>query len=472
MSKKSIRPLPEGIVIGLITLIAISVNVNWTYQRAREALEGEIKEGLLRTVSATARMLDGRLAEQHKDFHPIERAGACDYASQWIRLQTDKEFIDWRAATMATPTYAEWKLRMEEVRKATAHVRWLYTCVLIRENVYFAFNEATQNDIANNITGEAKPDGLLDPAPNLLWPYPDAGESQIKALRNEIACVDSQPYTDTWGTYYSGYAPFFDSNGKMVGTIGMDLETTGFNERMAPVVIASKRAAVTGLCVAILSGVVIWFVRRLCSHLWMRAGSGDGARGQDTASLQNAQSAYAARLLQTFYLGADGSQQLVSLHRVVESGRAIGANENTNFQSAAIETLIRDHGQTLGSEVEVTLDPEVPEILHAPTERLAAALVDCLEGLKGAGLHLRISMEEEKIQWLTLVARFSQASNEYNRGPEGVVDCLAENRIELASAQAHVRAMRGELIAQRSAQGFEVVLRIPMRKSQPLPQEA
>ena len=207
MSKQTIRPLWEGLGISLITLVAIGVNVNWTYLRAREALEGEIKEGLLRTVLATARMMDGRLAEEHKSFHPVERAGPCDYAAQWKRLRNDQEFIGWRTTTMATPTYQEWKLRMEEVRKATAHVRWMYTCVLISDHVYFAFNEALQNDIADNISGDPKPDGLLDPAPNLLWPYPDAGASQIKALKEGLAVVDSLPGIDTWGTYYSGYAP-------------------------------------------------------------------------------------------------------------------------------------------------------------------------------------------------------------------------------------------------------------------------
>ncbi|MES2573205.1 MAG: hypothetical protein V4710_24490, partial [Verrucomicrobiota bacterium] len=292
------------------------------------------------------------------------------------------------------------------------------------------------------------------------------GASQIKALTEGVACVDSEPYTDTWGTYYSGYAPFFDSEGKMVGTIGMDLETTGFRERMAPVVIASKRAAVTGLCVAILSGVVVWFVRRLCAQLWLRKGGGNSLPGQDTAFLQNAQSTYAARLLETFYLGADSAEQLARIHRVVESGMVAGVDENENFTRGAIETLVREHGKTFGCEVEVTTDPEVPEILYAPVYLLSSVLTDCLEGLPGKSLRLRISIEEEKIQWLTLVASFSQPSNESNKGAEGEIDLLAENRLELAGAQARARVLRGDLVARRGPAGVEVVLRLAMRKSQ------
>ncbi len=471
MSKASIRPLPEGLIIGLVTLLAIGVNINWTYHRALEALQGEVKEGLLRTVTATARMMDGRLADQHKMFHPVARAGECNDKAQWKRLQADKDFADWRTTTTATPMYAEWKLRMEEVRKATAHVRYLYTCVLINGHVYFAFNEAPQSDMFNNITGVTPPDGLVDPAPNLLWPYPDAGKSQIRALTDAVACVDDVPYTDTWGTYYSGYAPFYDSDGKIVGTIGMDLETTGFNQRMAPIIIASKRAAVTGFCVAILSGVVVWFVRRLCSQLWRRAGDGDGGGRADTAVLQNAKSAYAAGLLSTLYSSADPGAQLGDLQRVIDSGRPVDPGENANFRSAAVVQLAREQSQLFGTEIEVTLAPELPELLYAPSQRVSDALVDCLEGLPGPELQVRVSMEDERIQWLTLVVRFSQPFHEGNTGNEGEIDCLAENRVALASAQAHARALRGDMVAMRTASGVQVTLRLPVRKSQQLETE-
>jgi methyl-accepting chemotaxis protein len=47
-------------------------------------------------------------------------------------------------------------------------------------------------------------------------------EDNFAALNDGKTVVDSEVYTDKWGSWISGSAPFYDSNGKLVGAMGLD----------------------------------------------------------------------------------------------------------------------------------------------------------------------------------------------------------------------------------------------------------
>lgn len=47
-------------------------------------------------------------------------------------------------------------------------------------------------------------------------------EDNFAALYDGKTVVDSEVYTDNWGSWISGSAPFYDSNGKLVGALGLD----------------------------------------------------------------------------------------------------------------------------------------------------------------------------------------------------------------------------------------------------------
>ncbi|MGD9971959.1 MAG: hypothetical protein AB7S77_02740 [Desulfatirhabdiaceae bacterium] len=224
------RPIIEGLAIGFFSLVAMSVCIYFIYVRALSALQEEIKEGLTRNVSAIATTIDGDL---HKQF----------------RSKSQKN----------DPEYMDYLKKLEAIRQASKYVRYLYTNILVDGKVYFIANPSPQND--ND--GDGKP----DEAPQLMEPYPDAGEGLLTALREKKATVDREPYTDKWGTFYSAYAPFFDSDGNFEGTIGMDLELAGFNERLEPIKVSTKRAFIAALALAVLFGTAVWFFRRLSAQL-------------------------------------------------------------------------------------------------------------------------------------------------------------------------------------------------------------
>jgi len=108
----------------------------------------------------------------------------------------------------------------------------------------------------------AEPDGTftftIDPAEDDPGEF---GEEVVstEALRNAakgVADVDDEAYTDKWGRFYSAYSPVFDSNGEVVGIIGVD-----FNADWYDGILNSYRAvAVIIAAAAMIIGIVLSFV--------------------------------------------------------------------------------------------------------------------------------------------------------------------------------------------------------------------
>ncbi|NCW34271.1 MAG: histidine kinase, partial [Betaproteobacteria bacterium] len=188
------KPAIEGILFTLAWLTLTNITIYFIYVRAVEAVKEQIREGLLRNVSAAATLIDG---DQHKLF-------------------TSKAFKNDQG-------YINLITRLERVRKASRDVKYAYTNIIKGDKVYFIANGSPQADNDK--------DGRPDEAPQLMDPYPDAGLALRDALRFQKPTVDKEPYTDAWGTFYSAYAPFKDSKGKFVGTLGMDLELVTLKAR-------------------------------------------------------------------------------------------------------------------------------------------------------------------------------------------------------------------------------------------------
>jgi hypothetical protein len=227
-------PAAQGALFAIIFIAVTNVTIYFIYVRSVEAVKAEIREGLVRNVSAAATTLDG---DQHKLFKS--------------------------KASITDPAYIDLTRRLEKLRKASTDIRYLYTNVIDKSgNVFFVVNGSPQND--NN------KDGRPDDAPQLMDPYPDAGQALLKSLTERKPTVDSEPYTDAWGTFYSAYAPFYDSKGSFVGTLGMDLELVALKARLAPIGVAAQRAAFTSSILAVLFGTSVWYFRRTQKRLVKR----------------------------------------------------------------------------------------------------------------------------------------------------------------------------------------------------------
>lgn len=222
-------PLTEALVIGLSMFAAIFVTTYFIYTHAVSAQKGEIQDGLLRVARTLTMFVDGDL---HKTF------------TSKLQERTDeyKQAID----------------PLERAVKADPTIAFVYTVVLRDNQVYFILDPTP--------SGDEDGDGVDDKS-NIMEPYPEATPEMLMALREQKAVVEPQVYTDRWGSFLSGYVPFYDSEGEFVGVLGVDISANDYLARFTPIKRATIRAIVTGFFVAFLVGSIVWFTRNFAKVL-------------------------------------------------------------------------------------------------------------------------------------------------------------------------------------------------------------
>jgi len=86
-------------------------------------------------------------------------------------------------------------------------------------------------------------------------PYPEATAELVAAFDMDMATADSQPYSDRWGTFISGYAPIKNEKGKTVGIVGVDLAADDYAARLAGLHGAYRNGVLIAGLLALLSGI-------------------------------------------------------------------------------------------------------------------------------------------------------------------------------------------------------------------------
>jgi hypothetical protein len=215
----------EAIMVGLIFSGLLGFSAYLVYNKSLSAMDEEIKIGLLSTAQSAATSIDGTL---HRTFN----------------ADTNKD----------DPAYLSQALPLEKIRQASQDVRYIYTNILVDGKIYFVVNPSPQND------GDG--DGEPDAPPALMDPYSDYAEELMQSLTEGVAYVSKEPYTDEWGTFISAYAPFYDDEGNLVGTLGMDLELAGFFQRLANIQVVFEKASITIFFLGLVVGLAVWYMRR------------------------------------------------------------------------------------------------------------------------------------------------------------------------------------------------------------------
>lgn len=162
-------------------------------------------------------------------------------ASTVIDVRLHETFVSPLQET--TTAYTNAIAPLERMRVAAGDVRFIYTCVMKSNRVHFVLDPTPP--------GDADRDGVDDKS-HVMQIYDEASEQLVAALRTGQPGADREPYTDSWGTFISGYAPFRDDRGQVIGLVGVDLDARAYVQRLARM----RRAAWSGLGAAFVLSVI------------------------------------------------------------------------------------------------------------------------------------------------------------------------------------------------------------------------
>ena len=175
-------PLRAKLALGfaLLFMIAAGLTTFIYYQNARAQLQHDIRERLRDAVSIGALQVDAVAHSQLTD--PSQEGG---------------------------PVYLPLKKALQQVRDAGTNIRFVYTMQQDAQgNIIFVVDaEETEEDVSHlgDIYDDASP-WLMDNFPSIQAPV-----------------VENEMYTDKWGTWLTGYAPFYTPDGRREGLLGMDI---------------------------------------------------------------------------------------------------------------------------------------------------------------------------------------------------------------------------------------------------------
>lgn len=221
--KYRFMPLTEAIVIGISMFIAVFSTTFFVYTHALNAQKGEIQDGLMRVARTLSKFIDGDL---HKTF-----------------VSRSQEHSD---------AYREAIAPLEKALEADPTIAFVYTIIYKDGQVHFILDPTPP--------GDEDGDGVEDKS-HIMQPYPEATPEMLIAVKEQKSIVEPHVYTDRWGSFLSGYVPFYDSEGNYVGVLGVDINADEYVARFNPIKRATIRAMVTGFFMAFLVGSLVWFMR-------------------------------------------------------------------------------------------------------------------------------------------------------------------------------------------------------------------
>jgi len=220
------KPLRDCIAAVVIVLSAGGAAVSVSWLESRRLLEEGMAAKLGFLAASIASQVDGDL---HRTFTETE--------------QTD------------SPDYDRCIEPLRRAHKVLPQLKFVYTMVADAGKVRFVLDTSKP--------GDANADGIEDHSS--VWDDYLEATPQIAAMvvtPPSAGIAITEPISDRWGTWVSGYAPIRGADGSVTGILGIDLDAVNFLARLAK----ANRTAVAGLApcllVSVLVGAMVFYLRR------------------------------------------------------------------------------------------------------------------------------------------------------------------------------------------------------------------
>ena len=211
------KPWRAGLMAGAMMLLTAMVSGSVLYQLSLDALRSEVRENLIRTARAASTFI---AADVHSQFHSPEQE--------------------------TQPAYIKAIEPLERMRVAAGDIHFIYTCILVSNRVHFVLDPTP--------TGDKDRDGTDDKS-HIMQAYDEPSPELLSTFTSGKAGADHEPYTDAWGTFISGYSPFYDSHGELTGVVGVDLDAATYLGRLASMRHAAWVGTAVALVLSLLAGV-------------------------------------------------------------------------------------------------------------------------------------------------------------------------------------------------------------------------
>jgi signal transduction histidine kinase/CheY-like chemotaxis protein len=138
-----------------------------------------------------------------------------------------------------------------------ASVRPLRATLAASEDLYYVYTFRADGPEIRFVLdatppGDRDDDGVEDHSGvGELYDAPDP--AMLNAVATGSTQVTAEPYTDRWGTFVSAYSPIRTNQGAIEGFVGVDVEVSAYEARLA----AMARAAQAGFGVAVLASALL-----------------------------------------------------------------------------------------------------------------------------------------------------------------------------------------------------------------------
>ncbi|WP_438480118.1 response regulator [Oleiharenicola lentus] len=219
---ESIRPLREGIFAALGVFLVSCVGLALVYHFSKRAQIDAVREELAALARTLTVQIDGDL---HRTLVSAEQMGS--------------------------PAHLQALAPLVAFHKANPNLYYVYTAVMKNGAVHTVLGT---DQVLPNPRSEEPPDPIM-------VPYRGDDPEFERALVEERVITNANPVRDEQGTFMSGFAPFYDSQGKVAGVAGIDLELSDFLARLAEIRNAVY-VALSGVgLLSVAAGFIVWRLR-------------------------------------------------------------------------------------------------------------------------------------------------------------------------------------------------------------------
>jgi signal transduction histidine kinase len=216
-------PLLHGMLAGCVILVISSLGLFYFWHAAREAQLDAVRTELAQLARVAATLVDG---DRHRLLKSQAQAGSPDHLALLAPLV--------------------------KFHKATSDIIYVYSAILDKNRIYYVLG----TDYLYHVDGDGEAADLI------MAPHDTLDPTLRRALEQHKVAVNQEPVKEAKRSYMSAYAPFFDSKGRFVGVIGVDMWVHDFDARIAGIRHAGAGAFAAVTVLSVLTGFVVYRLSR------------------------------------------------------------------------------------------------------------------------------------------------------------------------------------------------------------------